>query len=84
MNSRKKLEYSRTKARIEHHVSTLEQKMAVSTPRCDLEPHVECLCLLLERLRRLSGETQETGAYARRIADLSTTVDGRPHLHLVR
>lgn len=84
MNPPKKLEYARTKQRIEHHVTTLEQKLVLGTARCDLEPHVECLCLLLERLRGLSGETQETGAFARRIADLSATVEGRPHLHLVR
>lgn len=84
MNSRKTLEFARVKARLEHHLSTLEQKIAVETPRCDLEPHVECLSLLLEKARGLAGETQETGAYGRRIADLSTLVEGRPHLHLVR
>ena len=84
MNHRKTLEYTRTKARIEHHLGTLEVKLALYTPRCDLEPHVECLLLLLDKARWLSGGNQETKAWEDRIEDFTRRVESRPILQLVR
>lgn len=84
MNHRKTLEYTRTKARIEHHIAALGVKLELATPRVDLEPHVECLGMLLEKARWLSGGNLETKGWETAIAELASRVDARPHLQLVR
>lgn len=62
----------------------LETKLELSTPRVDLEPHVELLVVLVGNARALAGATVEISGLEQKIADLQARVEARPHLQLVR
>jgi len=84
VNAKKLLEYTRIKARVQHHLDQVALRLELGTARVDLEPQIELLQLLVDNARALSGGTLETRAWGIKTQELAAAVAAKPHLQLVR